>query len=195
MRPTKFCWVVFGFFFDKETHPADARGATVQVLSCPPGLGHRIPPDTEQRWNLCPRQSGTRAPGSAPTPPSSSKRRVGWVTLSARWSSQTAHINTTTPRFGRTGGPAMISPPERARPRRAGESYEEKCERRQETREALRRRGHHAHSARRPGRPEEQPQSPRQREFLRRRNLGGTAGELSAPILLQVTLHSHHAPA
>lgn len=84
-----------------------------------------------------------------------------------------------------TGGPAMISPPERARPRRAGESYEEKCERRQETREALRRRGHHAHSARRPGRPEEQPQSPRQREFLRRRNLGGTAGELSAPILLQ----------
>uniref|UniRef100_A0A669QM10 TRAF3 interacting protein 3 n=1 Tax=Phasianus colchicus TaxID=9054 RepID=A0A669QM10_PHACC len=81
----------------------------------------------------------------------------------------------------------MISPPERARPRRAGESYEEKCERRQETREALRRRGH-AHSARRPGRSEEQPQSPRQREFLRRRNLGSTAGELSAPVLLQVML-------
>uniref|UniRef100_A0A8C2U202 TRAF3 interacting protein 3 n=1 Tax=Coturnix japonica TaxID=93934 RepID=A0A8C2U202_COTJA len=78
----------------------------------------------------------------------------------------------------------MISPPERARPRRAGESYEEKCERRQETREALRRRGH-AHSTRRPGRIEEQTQSPRQREFLRRRNLGGTAEELSAPILLQ----------
>ncbi|XP_021232901.1 TRAF3-interacting JNK-activating modulator isoform X3 [Numida meleagris] len=86
--------------------------------------------------------------------------------------------------FGRTRGPAMISPPERARPRRTGESYEEKCERRQETREALRRRGH-APSARRPGRAEEQPQSPRQREFLRRRNLGGTAGEPGAPVLLQ----------
>uniref|UniRef100_G1MYR2 Uncharacterized protein n=1 Tax=Meleagris gallopavo TaxID=9103 RepID=G1MYR2_MELGA len=88
----------------------------------------------------------------------------------------------------------MISPPERARPRRAGESYEEKCERRQETREALRRRGH-AHSARRPGRSDEQPQSPRQREFLRRRNLGSTAGELSPPILLQVMLHPHHVGA
>ncbi|XP_042740309.1 TRAF3-interacting JNK-activating modulator isoform X3 [Lagopus leucura] len=78
----------------------------------------------------------------------------------------------------------MISPPERTRPRHAGESYEEKCERRQETREALRRRGH-AHSARRPGRSEEQPQSPRQREFLRRRNLGSTTGELGTPVLLQ----------
>lgn len=88
----------------------------------------------------------------------------------------------------------MISPPERSRPRRAGESYEEKCERRQETREALRRRGH-AHSARRPGRSEEQPQSPRQREFLRRRNLGSTTGQLSAPVLLQVMLHLHRVGA
>ncbi|OXB54599.1 hypothetical protein ASZ78_004039 [Callipepla squamata] len=78
----------------------------------------------------------------------------------------------------------MISPPERTRPRRAGESYEEKCERRQEVREALRHRGH-AHSTRRPGRAQEQQQSPRQREFLRRRNLGSTAGEHSAPTLLQ----------
>ncbi|XP_047926947.2 TRAF3-interacting JNK-activating modulator isoform X1 [Anser cygnoides] len=89
----------------------------------------------------------------------------------------------------------MISPPERARPRRAGESYEEKCERRHETREALRRRSHPP-SCRRPGRAaEELPQSPRQREFLRRRNLSSTAvgapggprarGDPSPPGLLQ----------
>uniref|UniRef100_U3IP33 TRAF3 interacting protein 3 n=1 Tax=Anas platyrhynchos platyrhynchos TaxID=8840 RepID=U3IP33_ANAPP len=84
--------------------------------------------------------------------------------------------------FGRTeacsGGPSMISPPERARPRRTGESYEEKCERRHETREALRRRSHPP-SCRRPGRmAEELPQSPRQREFLRRRNLSSTTLEV-----------------
>lgn len=109
--------------------------------------------------------------------------------------------------FGRTeacsGGPSMISPPERARPRRTGESYEEKCERRHETREALRRRSHPP-SCRRPGRmAEELPQSPRQREFLRRRNLSNTTLEVpgglhvpapSPPGLLQVTPAPRAAP-
>lgn len=109
--------------------------------------------------------------------------------------------------FGRTeacsGGPSMISPPERARPRRTGESYEEKCERRHETREALRRRSHPP-SCRRPGRmAEELPQSPRQREFLRRRNLSSTTLEVpgglhvpapSPPGLLQVTPAPRAAP-
>ncbi|KGL78744.1 TRAF3-interacting JNK-activating modulator, partial [Tinamus guttatus] len=55
------------------------------------------------------------------------------------------------------------------------ESYEEKCERRQETRENLRRRNN-VTTCRRLGKrdkkeAEQQSQSPRQREFLRRRNL------------------------
>uniref|UniRef100_A0A8C0IG14 TRAF3 interacting protein 3 n=1 Tax=Bubo bubo TaxID=30461 RepID=A0A8C0IG14_BUBBB len=72
----------------------------------------------------------------------------------------------------------MISQPERARPRprRASESYDEKCERRHETRENLRRRNN-ATTCRHLGRGAEEPsQSPRQREFLRRRNLASNAG-------------------
>ncbi|KAM9255521.1 TRAF3-interacting JNK-activating modulator isoform 2-T5 [Cariama cristata] len=72
----------------------------------------------------------------------------------------------------------MISQPEKARPRhrRASESYDEKCERRHETRENLRRRNN-ATTCRHLGRGAEEPsQSPRQREFLRRRNLGSDAG-------------------
>ncbi|NXB73073.1 T3JAM protein, partial [Donacobius atricapilla] len=62
--------------------------------------------------------------------------------------------------------------PRGARPgRRPGESYEERSERRQEARERLRCRD--GVSARRPARPEH---SPRQREFLRRRNLAAEAG-------------------
>ncbi|KFP25469.1 TRAF3-interacting JNK-activating modulator [Colius striatus] len=67
----------------------------------------------------------------------------------------------------------MISQPQRARPRhrRVSESYDEKCERRHETRENLRRRNN-VTSCRHLGRAAEEPaQSPRQREFLRRRNL------------------------
>ncbi|XP_032566492.1 TRAF3-interacting JNK-activating modulator isoform X3 [Chiroxiphia lanceolata] len=73
----------------------------------------------------------------------------------------------------------MISQPgEGARPRRrrSGESYEEKCERRQESRENLRGRNNVTtcrHLPRAAGQP---PHSPRQREFLRRRNLAGEAG-------------------
>ncbi|NXO09224.1 T3JAM protein, partial [Oriolus oriolus] len=61
--------------------------------------------------------------------------------------------------------------PRRTRPqrRRPGESYEERSERRQEAREAPRRR-----SGASPGRPP--ALSPRQREFLRRRNLASEAG-------------------
>ncbi|KFV61345.1 TRAF3-interacting JNK-activating modulator [Dryobates pubescens] len=72
----------------------------------------------------------------------------------------------------------MVSQLQKAvpRPRRAGESYDEKCERRQETRESLR-RGHNLPACRHPGRAAEGPeQSPRQREFLRRRNLPSNAG-------------------
>ncbi|NXC66377.1 T3JAM protein, partial [Anhinga anhinga] len=72
----------------------------------------------------------------------------------------------------------MISQPEKARPRhrRASESYDEKCERRHETRENLRRRNN-ATTCRHLGRGAEEPsQSPRQREFLRRRNLESDAG-------------------
>ncbi|NWV50423.1 T3JAM protein, partial [Daphoenositta chrysoptera] len=65
--------------------------------------------------------------------------------------------------------------PRRARPqrRRPGESYEERSERRQEAREGLRRR-----DGLTPGRrPARGPaHSPRQREFLRRRNLASEAG-------------------
>ncbi|KFQ20314.1 TRAF3-interacting JNK-activating modulator [Mesitornis unicolor] len=94
----------------------------------------------------------------------------------------------------------MISRPERARPRHRRESYDEKCERRHETRENLRRRNNVTtcrHLGRAPGGPEH---SPRQREFLRRRNLASDAGreprthnppdssstvEPRAPVLLQ----------
>ncbi|NXW65099.1 T3JAM protein, partial [Eurystomus gularis] len=72
----------------------------------------------------------------------------------------------------------MISKPEKAWPRhrRASESYDEKCERRHETRENLRRRNN-VTSCRHLGRGAEEPsQSPRQREFLRRRNLASDAG-------------------
>ncbi|NXX41630.1 T3JAM protein, partial [Tricholaema leucomelas] len=112
----------------------------------------------------------------------------------------------------------MITQPEKAqpRPRRAPESYEEKCERRQETRESLRRR-HNLSVCRHPGRAAEGPeQSPRQREFLRRRNLASDAGrtrpgqdckarplleppsrvDSRPPVLLQVTqLRALPAPA
>ncbi|NXL02616.1 T3JAM protein, partial [Mesembrinibis cayennensis] len=101
----------------------------------------------------------------------------------------------------------MISQPEKTRPRRRHESYDEKCERRHETRENLRRRNN-VTTCRRLGRGAEEPsQSPRQREFLRRRNLASAAGrappgqepgarvpldpssrgEPSPPVLLQVT--------
>ncbi|XP_017676769.1 PREDICTED: TRAF3-interacting JNK-activating modulator [Lepidothrix coronata] len=76
----------------------------------------------------------------------------------------------------------MISQPgvgSRPRRRRSGESYEEKCERRQESRENLRGRNNATtcrHLPRAAGHP---PHSPRQREFLRRRNLAGEAGRAS----------------
>ncbi|XP_010176315.2 TRAF3-interacting JNK-activating modulator [Antrostomus carolinensis] len=70
----------------------------------------------------------------------------------------------------------MISQPRRARPRHRRESYDEKCERRHETRENLRRRNNLT-TCRHLGRGAEEPsQSPRQREFLRRRNLESDAG-------------------
>ncbi|NXO02900.1 T3JAM protein, partial [Rhinopomastus cyanomelas] len=75
----------------------------------------------------------------------------------------------------------MISHPEKTGPRhrRASESYEEKCERRHEKRETLRRRNN-VTTCRSPRRGAEEPlQSPRQREFLRRRNLAGDAGRTS----------------
>ncbi|NXP60554.1 T3JAM protein, partial [Chloropsis cyanopogon] len=68
-----------------------------------------------------------------------------------------------------------VTMPGRARPR-PGESYEERSERRQEARERLRRR-HNVTCCRPPGRPCPRPAlSPRQTEFLRRRNLAGEAG-------------------
>ncbi|NXW13818.1 T3JAM protein, partial [Circaetus pectoralis] len=76
----------------------------------------------------------------------------------------------------------MISQPEKARlrHRRASESYDEKCERRHETRENLRQRNN-VTTCRRLGRGAEQPsQSPRQRLFLRRRNLASDAGRTLA---------------
>ncbi|KAM9369396.1 TRAF3-interacting JNK-activating modulator [Phaethornis superciliosus] len=70
----------------------------------------------------------------------------------------------------------MISQPKRPRHRRVSESYEEKCERRHEARENLRHRKNTT-TCRHLGRGAEQPpQSPRQREFLRRRNLVNDAG-------------------
>ncbi|NXK89795.1 T3JAM protein, partial [Formicarius rufipectus] len=99
--------------------------------------------------------------------------------------------------------------------RRSGESYEEKCERRQETREQLRCRNN-ATTCRPLPRAAEQPtHSPRLREFLRRRNLPSHAGgmppghepeaqippgcpaqvELGPSILLQVTLPPGHSSA
>ncbi|NXT50300.1 T3JAM protein, partial [Pluvianellus socialis] len=72
----------------------------------------------------------------------------------------------------------MVSQPKKARPRhrRVSESYDEKCERRHETRENLRRRNN-VTTCRHLGRGAEEPsQSPRQREFLRRRNLASDAG-------------------
>uniref|UniRef100_A0A8C8BDX5 TRAF3 interacting protein 3 n=1 Tax=Otus sunia TaxID=257818 RepID=A0A8C8BDX5_9STRI len=76
----------------------------------------------------------------------------------------------------------MISQPERARPRprRASESYDEKCERRHETRENLRRRNNTTTCRHLRRGAEEPPQSPRQREFLRRRNLASAAGRTAA---------------
>ncbi|NXM78830.1 T3JAM protein, partial [Serilophus lunatus] len=70
----------------------------------------------------------------------------------------------------------MISQPERARPQRRSESYEEKCERRHETREKLRRRSNVTTCRHLPRAAEQPSQSPRQREFLRRRNLASSAG-------------------
>ncbi|RLV64440.1 hypothetical protein DV515_00017477, partial [Chloebia gouldiae] len=63
--------------------------------------------------------------------------------------------------------------PRRARPR-PGESYEERSERRQQERERLRCRDGAS-----PGRPPRRPAtSPRQSEFLRRRNLAEPGGTL-----------------
>ncbi|NWR31595.1 T3JAM protein, partial [Tachuris rubrigastra] len=95
----------------------------------------------------------------------------------------------------------MISQPGGARPRRrrSGESYEEKCERRHESRENLWRRNNVTTCRHLPRGAEQPPQSPRQREFLRRRNLASDAGRapprqepeaqtpLDSSILLQVT--------
>ncbi|NXI91010.1 T3JAM protein, partial [Psophia crepitans] len=78
-----------------------------------------------------------------------------------------------------------IGQPEKARlqRRRVNESYDEKCERRHEMRENLRRRNN-VTTCRRPARGAEEPsQSPRQREFLRRRNLASDAG--SVPLGLE----------
>ncbi|NWI84780.1 T3JAM protein, partial [Pitta sordida] len=71
----------------------------------------------------------------------------------------------------------MISQPRRAQPRhwRSSESYEEKCERRHETREKLRRRSNVTTCRHLPRAAEQPAQSPRQREFLRRRNLTSDA--------------------
>ncbi|XP_061218880.1 TRAF3-interacting JNK-activating modulator isoform X1 [Neopsephotus bourkii] len=70
----------------------------------------------------------------------------------------------------------MINQPQKPRPRRRHESYDEKCERRHETRENLRRR-HNVTACRHVGTRTPDPlQSPRQREFLRRRNGLGHAG-------------------
>ncbi|KFW01970.1 TRAF3-interacting JNK-activating modulator [Fulmarus glacialis] len=70
----------------------------------------------------------------------------------------------------------MISQPEKARRWHRRESYDEKCERRHETRETLRHRNN-VTTCRRLRRGTEEPsQSPRQREFLRRRNLASDAG-------------------
>ncbi|KFV09724.1 TRAF3-interacting JNK-activating modulator, partial [Tauraco erythrolophus] len=68
--------------------------------------------------------------------------------------------------------------PGQARPwhRRASESYEEKCERRHEARENLRRRSNVTTCRQRGRAAELPPQSPRHREFLRRRNLAGDGG-------------------
>ncbi|OPJ89101.1 TRAF3-interacting JNK-activating modulator isoform A [Patagioenas fasciata monilis] len=71
----------------------------------------------------------------------------------------------------------MINQPQKRRPRR--ESYDEKCERRHEMRENLRRRNN-VTTCRHLGRgADASPQSPRHREFLRRRNLVGDAGRTS----------------
>ncbi|KAM6044559.1 TRAF3-interacting JNK-activating modulator isoform 5-T5 [Chlamydotis macqueenii] len=70
----------------------------------------------------------------------------------------------------------MISQPTKAWPRRRRESYDEKCERRHEMRENLRRRNNVTTCCRPRRGAEEPPQSPRQREFLRRRNLASDAG-------------------
>lgn len=109
----------------------------------------------------------------------------------------------------------MISQPEKARPRHrhTSESYDEKCERRHEMRENLRRRKN-VTTCRRLRRGVEEPlQSPRQREFLRRRNLASGAGRTllgqepeacvpldssprvdpRPPVLLQVTAALQHS--
>ncbi|XP_062461508.1 TRAF3-interacting JNK-activating modulator isoform X1 [Pezoporus occidentalis] len=63
----------------------------------------------------------------------------------------------------------MINQPQKPRPRRRHESYDEKCERRHEMRENRRRR-HNVTACRHTGTGTPDPlQSPRQREFLRRR--------------------------
>ncbi|NXB48789.1 T3JAM protein, partial [Leucopsar rothschildi] len=92
--------------------------------------------------------------------------------------------------------------PSRARPRRCpGESYEERSERRQEAREGMCHRNN-VTSCRQPARPAPRsPHSPRQREFLRRRNLPGETllgqePEAQSPpsILLQVQPLSSACP-
>ncbi|KAM8988368.1 TRAF3-interacting JNK-activating modulator isoform 1-T3 [Ara ararauna] len=70
----------------------------------------------------------------------------------------------------------MINQPQKPRLRCRHESYDEKCERRHEMRENLRRQ-HNVTVCRHVGMGTPDPlQSPRQREFLRRRNLVGHAG-------------------
>ncbi|NWH68440.1 T3JAM protein, partial [Geococcyx californianus] len=72
----------------------------------------------------------------------------------------------------------MINQPEksRLRHRRMNESYDEKCERRHEKRENLRWRNNRTTCRRIRRGAGQMPQSPRQREFLRRRNLASDAG-------------------
>ncbi|NXP24301.1 T3JAM protein, partial [Scytalopus superciliaris] len=88
----------------------------------------------------------------------------------------------------------MMSQPRGARPqrRRSGESYEEKCERRHETRENLRRRNNVTtcrHLLRGAGQP---PQNHRLREFLRRRNLATKATDPCGFVI--ASCHFLHGP-
>ncbi|XP_065505692.1 TRAF3-interacting JNK-activating modulator [Caloenas nicobarica] len=71
----------------------------------------------------------------------------------------------------------MINQPQKGRPQH--ESYDEKCERRHEMRENLRRRNNVTTCRHRGRGADGSPQSPRHREFLRRRNLASDAGRTS----------------
>ncbi|XP_069731944.1 TRAF3-interacting JNK-activating modulator [Phaenicophaeus curvirostris] len=89
----------------------------------------------------------------------------------------------------------MIKQPEKARPRhrRASESYDEKCERRHEKRENLRWRNNRTTCRRIQRRTGQPAQSPRQREFLRRRNLASDAGRTSLGQELEARIPADHS--